>query len=99
MMLLPKESLLGGLSLMTFRLYCFAVLLLFWSVGVLNATEKTSNMKQITWELNSLSDLGGHPTQILGAPRLIQNLEERGVQFDGQRDGLIVDVNPLAETE
>jgi len=85
---------------MTFRLYCFAVLLLFWSiVGVLTATEKASIIKQITWELNSLSDVGGHPTQVLGTPRVIQKLEERGVQFDGQRDGLIVDVNPLAETE
>src|SRR5262245_2374265 len=101
--MLPRRRLLWGdlaTVTMTFRLYCLAVLLWFWSiVGVLIATEKASVMKQMTWELNSLSDVGGHPTEVLGAPRLIQNLKERGVQFDGQRDGLIVDVNPLAEAE
>ena len=38
---------------------------------VYSANEKTSIMKQTTWELNTVNNLGGHPTQVLGTPRLM----------------------------
>ena len=67
--------------------------------AVYSAKEKTSMMKQTTWELNTINNLGGHPTQVLGAPRLIEVSRGNALEFDGQQDGIIIDVNPLAEVE
>jgi hypothetical protein len=64
-----------------------------------SAKEKTSMMKQTTWELNTANNLGGYATQVLGAPRLIETPEGKAIEFDGQQDGIIVDTNPLAELE
>jgi Concanavalin A-like lectin/glucanases superfamily len=63
------------------------------------AKEKGSMMKQTTWELNAVDNLGGYATQVLGAPRLIENPQWKAMEFDGQQDGMIVDTNPLAGME
>ena len=63
------------------------------------AKEKTPMMKQMTWELNTVNNLGGYATQVLGAPRLIEIPQGKAMEFDGQQDGIIVDTNPLAEME
>lgn len=62
-----------------------------------SAKEKTSMMKQTTWEL--ADNLGGHATRVLGTPRLVDTPEGRAMEFDGQQDGIIVDRNPLAGME
>jgi hypothetical protein len=64
-----------------------------------SAKEKTSMMKQTTWELNTTNNLGGYATQVLGAPRLIETPQGKAMEFDGQQDGIIVDTNPLAGME
>ena len=66
---------------------------------VYSAKEKTSIMKQTTWELNTVNNLGGYPTQVLGTPRLMEISQGKATEFDGQQDGIIVDVNPLAGME
>ena len=58
--------------------------------------ERIPIMKQTTWELNAVDNLGGHPTQVLGVPKLV---EGKALEFAGQEDGLIIDVNPLAGME
>jgi concanavalin A-like lectin/glucanase superfamily protein len=62
------------------------------------AKEKSSMMKQMTWELSTADKLGGYATQVLGSPRLIEIPQGKAMEFDGQQDGIIVDTNPLAET-
>ena len=64
-----------------------------------SAKEKTSMMKQTTWELNTTNNLGGYATQVLGGPRLVETPQGKAMEFDGQQDGIIVDTNPLAEME
>jgi hypothetical protein len=64
-----------------------------------SAKEKTSMMKQTTWELNTTNNLGGYATQVLGAPGLIETPQGKATEFDGRQDGIIVDTNPLAEME
>jgi len=63
------------------------------------AKERIPIMKQTTWELNTLENLGGYPTQVLGAPRFINLPQGKALEFDGHQDGLIIDVNPLAGME
>ncbi len=48
------------------------------------------------WTLDSLSRIGGHTPQVLGAPRLVAGPGGPAVAFDGQRDGLVIDCHPLA---
>jgi len=64
-----------------------------------SAREKPPNMKQTTWELTTVNNLGGHPTRVLGSPRLIKASEGKALEFDGQQDGIIVDANPLEGVE
>ncbi len=45
-----------------------------------------------TWRFNRLESLGGHPTTILGHPKLIGN----AIEFNGVDDALFLDVHPLA---
>ena len=44
-------------------------------------------------------DIGGHPPHILGKPRLVQGDGGKYMEFDGERDGLIVDHHPLVGAE
>jgi len=56
-------------------------------------------IKQTTWELNAVNNLGGYATRVLGAPRLIEIPQGKAAEFDGQQDGIIVDTNPLTGME
>ena len=85
---------------MNLRFYLLLALVGFCGgAAVYSGKDKTPMMKQTTWELNTINNLGGHPTQVLGAPRSIEVSRRNALEFDGQQDGIIVDVNPLAEVE
>ncbi|RNI21985.1 LamG domain-containing protein [Rufibacter latericius] len=59
-----------------------------------------ASVKPVSWNLNNLALVGGHPTTVVGNPAQIQG--KRGIQvlgFDGVDDGLLVDHNPLAGAE
>ena len=49
----------------------------------------------VEWRLDSLQSVGGHRTQVVGAPRIVDTEVGKAIQFDGVRDGLIVEANPL----
>jgi hypothetical protein len=46
-----------------------------------------------------LDRIGGHPTTMLGNPRVIDAPGGRAVEFDGEHDALLVDDHPLAGAE
>lgn len=48
------------------------------------------------WQVDNISSIGGHSTTLLGSPAVIETGIGRAVQFDGIKDGLIVDALPLA---
>src|SRR5512133_367959 len=50
----------------------------------------------IVWQLDSLTTIGGHRVTLVGNPRVIDTEVGRAIEFDGTRDGLFLDVNPLA---
>ncbi len=52
--------------------------------------------KQILWLLDSLSKIGDHKPIVLGSPRVVEAPGASAMAFDGQDDGIIVDVNPLS---
>lgn len=52
--------------------------------------------RAVTWRFDSLKRIGGHSVTVIGAPRLIETGAGRAVLFDGARDGLLFETNPLA---
>ncbi|GGK85465.1 laminin G Domain protein [Rufibacter glacialis] len=56
--------------------------------------------KPIRWNFAGFPTVGGHPTTVLGEPKVIQGKGgARVVSFDGVDDGLLVDHNPIAGAE
>ena len=56
----------------------------------------TSAAAPIVWTIDNVTKVGGHAVTVVGAPRVVDVPGGRAVAFDGARDGLIVDANPLA---
>ena len=50
----------------------------------------------VTWRFDHLDQIGGHPTTLLGHPRLIEGPAGKAIQFNGVDDAIYVDVHPLA---
>ena len=51
------------------------------------------------WTFDRLDRIGGHPTSVLGNPRVVDTPVGKAVEFDGVDDALMVDVHPLAGAE
>jgi hypothetical protein len=51
------------------------------------------------WTFDRLDRIGGHPTTVLGNPRVVETPLGKAVEFDGVDDALMVDVHPLAGAE
>jgi len=51
------------------------------------------------WVLDRLDQIGGHPTTILGNPRVIDTPLGKAIEFDGVDDAIFLDVHPLAGAE
>jgi len=49
----------------------------------------------IVWTVDNLTRIGGHSVTVIGSPRVVDAPGGRAVAFDGARDGLLVDANPL----
>ena len=49
----------------------------------------------LLWRFDRLDSLGGHPLQLLGAPRLVETALGPALEFDGEEDGLRVGLHPL----
>jgi enterochelin esterase family protein len=51
------------------------------------------------WKFDRIDQIGGHPTTVLGHPRVIDSPVGKAVEFNGVDDALFVDVHPLAGAE
>lgn len=71
-------------------------LVLLFATSLLALSQSPSSE---TWRFDRLDRLGKHPTQIEGAPRVIDTPHGKAVSFDGVRDAIFVDVHPLAGAE
>lgn len=50
----------------------------------------------VVWPIDNLVSIGGHRTSFHGNPRVIESRGGTAVEFDGVRDGLVVEEIPLA---
>jgi hypothetical protein len=49
----------------------------------------------VTWRLDNLASIGGHPVTQLGTPRVVPTPAGPAVEFNGRADGLVLETNPL----
>ncbi len=54
---------------------------------------------QEVWNFDRLDKIGGHPTTVLGHPRVVDTGAGKAVEFNGVDDGVMIDVHPLAGAE
>src|SRR6266566_7622445 len=73
------------------------------SVGVAAGTSRRHNAMSSgdrdLWTFDRLDRIGGHPTTVLGDPRVVDTLVGKAIEFDGVDDAIFVDVHPLAGAE
>ena len=65
-------------------------------IGALCALALTQAPAPETWTFDRLERVGGHPTTVLGNPRVVETPVGKAIEFDGLDDALFVDVHPLA---
>jgi hypothetical protein len=51
------------------------------------------------WTFDRVDRIGGHPTTVLGNPRVVDTPSGKAVEFNGVDDALLIDVHPLAGAE
>jgi hypothetical protein len=49
-----------------------------------------------TWYFNQTAEIGGHPTEVIGHPHVIDSPYGKAVEFNGVDDGIFIPVHPLA---
>jgi hypothetical protein len=54
------------------------------------------NDNAIVWNIDNLEKIGGHDITVLGDPQVIETPAGPAVEFDGEDDAIILDMNPLA---
>jgi hypothetical protein len=50
----------------------------------------------IVWNIDNLNSIAGCKTTYLGSPKVIDTDKGRAVEFDGVKDGILVDILPIA---
>ena len=60
------------------------------------AQSKETPKRAVTWKVDNLSKIGGHAVEVLGFPRVSKTHRGKAVVFDGVRDGIFIQNNPLA---
>jgi len=56
----------------------------------------TSSPKSIVWNIDNTNSIAGCKTTCLGSPKVIDTDKGKAVEFDGKKDGILVDKLPLA---
>ncbi len=76
------------------RILCGAAL----AASLLTAAPPQGSQSEV-WAFDRLERIGGHPTTVVGQPRVVDTPFGKAVEFDGVGDALFIDVHPLAGAE
>ena len=69
---------------------------LFLLISLFILSCKNSHKEAIIWRINSTSEIGGNSTISWRNPTVISGKGGDVVEFDGQKDGLLINENPLS---
>lgn len=73
------------------------LLVLFLSCGLLGAC--SDSIRSEIWELDNLTLIAGHAVTFTGSPEVIETELGPAIQFDGVKDKLLVDYNPIGDSK
>jgi len=79
------------------RAYAISAISAF--LGALTLASASPPQDSVIWRFDRLDQIGGHPTMLLGHPRVIETPVGKAIQFDGVEDAIYVDAHPLAGAE
>jgi hypothetical protein len=68
-------------------------------LGLVLSVAAQKPARQVTWRFDDTASLGGHPTKVLGHPKVIGTPMGKAITFNGVDDGLLAEVHPLAGAE
>ena len=73
------------------------IIILFYINSIMCYKGKKNKMLdfQITWQIDSITSIGGYTPVVLGLPRVVSTPGGKMVEFDGEGDGLQIDTCPL----
>lgn len=78
------------------RRACASLAFAWFLIAAASVTEGTHAVTaSLTWRLDSLATIGGHPVTVLGDPQIVSADLGNVTAFDGVDDGLFVEANPL----
>jgi hypothetical protein len=70
-----------------------------WILAALTACAPVSQRADADttiWVLRDVTQVAGHATEVVGAPKVAASAAEAAIVFDGKEDGLFVPANPIA---
>jgi hypothetical protein len=85
--------------MLTLARTCLTLVALGLVAGGLATTHVTGQVDSVLWTFDRLDRIGGHPTTVLGNPRVIDAPVGTAIEFDGVDDAIFVDVHPLEGAE
>ena len=65
-------------------------------LGALMVVPASPSEDSVIWRFDRLDQIGGHPTTLLGHPRVTETAAGKAIQFDGVDDAIYIDSHPLA---
>ena len=72
------------------------VLALVLGTMTMTGSRPTAQDTTEVWTFDRLDRIGGHPTTVLGSPRVIDSPVGKAIEFDGVDDAMLVGTHPLA---
>lgn len=57
---------------------------------------QAAGVPPVVWHVDNLQRIGGHAVTVVGRPRVVETAVGPAVEFNGESDGLLLDVNPIA---
>jgi len=60
-----------------------------------SSSGRIEGSKMNSWKIDTVKELAGYPTKVLGNPQVKNVITGKALYFDGIDDGLIIDANPL----
>jgi hypothetical protein len=63
--------------------------------GAAPAEQGRTNMAAVVWTVDNLVKIGGHAVKVIGEPRVTETDRGRVLVFDGTKDALLLEANPL----
>ncbi len=81
-----------------FRAVAVTVLICLSYLSSANSIADTDTTYYEIWDIDTLENIGGHTTTVIGNPQVVSTDMGRAVEFDGNGDMLLIDANPLGST-